>query len=349
MFSPNRDTTSSAPPSINKRSFIAASETFETCRKDGPITRVRPCTGSNRPNRPDDSFSNSSPDSWKRFFLPARSEIGTATLTDEGWRFETPNETPPRYALIGVRACDLAAIAVQDRVFRDNQYADHAYKRRREASLIIAVNCSTSANTCFCTSMNTGPECEKGFDLLMTETDAGYVIRAGSLRGRDVLEMLETVAASNEQIRDARHEIENARQSITNRFNNDGTRDDLLENLDHPHWSDVAEKCLSCANCTMVCPTCFCNTVEEESNLSQTEVTRVRQWDSCFNSGFSYTAGGTVRADIRSRYRQWLTHKLATWEDQFDVAGCVGCGRCVTWCPVGIDLTDEVNAIREKE
>ncbi len=125
-------------------------------------------------------------------------------------------------------------------------------------------------------------------------------------------------------------------------------RDLLLSNLEHPRWDDVAQRCLSCTNCTMVCPTCFCASVSEVSDLTGDQVQRVRQWESCFNIDFSYTAGGTVRGDTRSRYRQWLTHKLASWHDQFETSGCVGCGRCITWCPVGIDLTEEVAAIRDQ-
>lgn len=290
---------------------------------------------------------NSSPDSWKRFFFPASSEIGTATLTDQGWNFETPQTPAPRFALLGVRACDLAAISVQDRVFRDNEYIDESYRRRREAAFIIAVNCGTAASTCFCTSMGNGPECQSGFDLVLTEIESGFVIESGSTRGESILKQLPTEDLKSEQSSDAESEIQNARDSITKRFDTDDVHDLLLSNLEHANWADVADRCLSCANCTMVCPTCFCSTVDEVSNLSNTEVSRVRQWDSCFNVDFSRTAGGIVRDDTRSRYRQWLNHKLATWEDQFDTSGCVGCGRCITWCPVGIDLTKEVAALRE--
>jgi ferredoxin len=97
----------------------------------------------------------------------------------------------------------------------------------------------------------------------------------------------------------------------------------------------------------MVCPTCFCSTVSEVSDLAGDHVERHRQWDSCFNLEFTYMNGGMVRDNTRNRYRQWLTHKLATWIDQFGSSGCVGCGRCIAWCPVGIDLTEEVSAIRE--
>jgi sulfhydrogenase subunit beta (sulfur reductase) len=290
---------------------------------------------------------NCSPDSWKRFFFPASSEMGTATLTDQGWQFTTHDEPPPQLALLGVRACDLAAIAVQDRVFRDNEYVDAAYKRRRDAAFIIAVNCGTAASTCFCTSMGDGPECENGFDLVMTEIDRGFVIESGSTRGEQILEQLPTKPSTPTQRCATECEIQNAREAITKQFETRDVHDLLLANLEHANWADVADRCLSCANCTMVCPTCFCSTVDEVSNLSNTEVSRVRQWDSCFNIDFSRTAGGIVRDDTRSRYRQWLTHKLATWQDQFDTSGCVGCGRCITWCPVGIDLTKEVAALRE--
>jgi ferredoxin len=125
-----------------------------------------------------------------------------------------------------------------------------------------------------------------------------------------------------------------------------GIRELLLDNLEHPRWQTVAERCLSCANCTMVCPTCFCSSVEEVSDLTGDHVVRERSWASCFTAEHSYMNTGAVRKSTASQYRQWLTHKLATWHDQFETSGCVGCGRCITWCPVGIDLTEEVAAIR---
>lgn len=289
---------------------------------------------------------NSSPDSWKRFFFPASLEIGTATLTDQGWQFETSNTDVPRFALLGVRACDLAAISVQDKVFHDNEYVDAAYRRRRDAACIIAINCTTSAGTCFCTSMSTGPRCDQGYDLVMTEIENGFVIATGSSRGDEVLRQLITLDVTASQINEAESAVQNARESITKRFDSSDVHDLLLDNLEHANWTRVAERCLSCTNCTMACPTCFCSTVSEASNLSNTKVSRVRRWDSCFDIDFTRTAGGIDRDDIRSRYRQWLMHKFATWEDQFGMSGCVGCGRCITWCPVGIDLTEEVAKLR---
>jgi formate hydrogenlyase subunit 6/NADH:ubiquinone oxidoreductase subunit I len=290
---------------------------------------------------------NVGPQSWKQFFFPPQLTIETARFQDGTWRFRQPSPSARRYALLGVRACELAAIRVQDRVMMDGPYVDPEYVARRSSALIIAVNCTVAAATCFCTSMETGPRCSAGFDLALTETDDGFVLEIGSETGRFIAEQLSHRPASAESLTQAERLRGRAEAQISKRLDTDGIRDLLLGNLDHPHWDKVATRCLSCANCTMVCPTCFCSTVHDVSDLSGQEVERHRSWDSCFNLDFAYSAGGTARNSIRSRYRQWLTHKLASWHDQFDSSGCVGCGRCITWCPVGIDLTDEVEAIRQ--
>ncbi|MBZ0254314.1 MAG: 4Fe-4S dicluster domain-containing protein, partial [Candidatus Methylomirabilis sp.] len=129
-------------------------------------------------------------------------------------------------------------------------------------------------------------------------------------------------------------------------LNTDGVKELLYANAEHPRWAETAERCLSCANCTMVCPTCFCSTVEDVSDLSGEAAERRRKWDSCFTMDFSYLVGGSVRGSGAARYRQWMTHKLGSWIDQFGTSGCVGCGRCIAWCPVGIDITEEAEALR---
>jgi ferredoxin len=229
----------------------------------------------------------------------------------------------------------------------EGPYVDPEYVARRTSALIIAVNCTVAATTCFCTSMDTGPRCGAGFDLALTETEDGFVLEIGSEAGRVIATQLTDRPASDETLAEAERLRGRAESQISKRLDTVGIRDLLLGNLDHPHWDKVAARCLSCANCTMVCPTCFCSTVNDVSDLSGHEVERQRTWDSCFNLDFAYSSGGTARNSIRSRYRQWLTHKLASWHDQFDSSGCVGCGRCITWCPVGIDLTVEVDAIRQ--
>jgi ferredoxin len=210
----------------------------------------------------------------------------------------------------------------------------------------VAVNCTQAAATCFCVSMNTGPRCTAGFDLALTELAEGFLVETGSDAGKDLLAALPSRAATAVEL----NEAETRRQKATLQSRSiplGEVHDLLLANLQHPRWAKVAERCLSCANCTLVCPTCFCSSVEEVSDLTGENIERRRHWDSCFNLDFSYFSGGHVRQQTRARYRQWLTHKLATWIDQFGTSGCVGCGRCITWCPVGIDLTEEVAAMRE--
>jgi formate hydrogenlyase subunit 6/NADH:ubiquinone oxidoreductase subunit I len=286
------------------------------------------------------------PHSWKRYLFPPLATVATADRTPTGWKMETPADPPPRYAFLGMRACELAALAVQDRVFLEGAYVDPIYEARREQCFIIAVNCTQAASTCFCTSMKTGPRCRSGFDLALTELQAGFVVEIGSDRGSALLGRVATRDAADDELTAAEATRERAVQQITRQMDTTDIRDLLLGNLNHPRWQEVATRCLSCTNCTMVCPTCFCSSVDDVAALDGKHIDRQRAWDSCFNIGFSYMNGGIIRNDIRSRYRQWLTHKLASWIDQFGTSGCVGCGRCITWCPVGIDLTEEVAVIR---
>ena len=286
------------------------------------------------------------PHSWKRFLFPPAATVAAADRTAAGWSMSTPADDAPKYAFLGVRACEVAAIRVQDRTFLEGPYVDPIYAARRKQALIIAVNCTQAAPTCFCTSMGTGPRVSQGFDLALTELPTGFVVEIGSDLGAEIVAALETQEVDSDVLARAAAARQQAVDQITRRMDTEGIRDLLLGNLDHPRWDDVAARCLSCTNCTMVCPTCFCSSVKDVTDLTGDHVERQRQWDSCFNFDFSYMNGGVVRNQIRSRYRQWLTHKLASWIDQFGTSGCVGCGRCITWCPVGIDLTEEVAAIR---
>lgn len=286
------------------------------------------------------------PHSWKKYLFPPLTALSIAERNANGWTMARSQEPVPQYAFLGMRACELAALRIQDRVFLEGPYVDPVYAERRARAVIIAVNCTQAAATCFCTSMETGPECRTGYDLALTETDAGFTVEAGSERGGEWLRRIPGRTTTEPERAGARQARNRAEEQIQRRLDAEGLRDLLLGNLEHPRWSEVAQRCLSCTNCTQVCPTCFCSSVAEVAELTGDRVTRERRWDSCFNLDFSYMNGGLVRPDIRSRYRQWLTHKLGSWHDQFGTSGCVGCGRCITWCPVGIDLVEEVRALR---
>jgi formate hydrogenlyase subunit 6/NADH:ubiquinone oxidoreductase subunit I len=287
------------------------------------------------------------PHSWKRFLHRPLETLFRVRRVGEELEFEPPREPPARLAFIAVRACELAAIAIQDRVFQDGPYVNTEYAARREAAFLVAVNCGDPAGTCFCASMGTGPRAGSGFDLALTELLDGrheFLAEPGTDAGAALLAILPTRPASDAD-RDAAHAVAaRAEANMGRRMPTAGLKEALQQNPEHPRWEAVAARCLACANCTMVCPTCFCTTVEDHSDIDGHAAERVRRWDSCFTRDFSYVHGGPVRTQTRSRYRQWMTHKLAHWHDQFGTSGCVGCGRCIAWCPVGIDITEEAAA-----
>jgi sulfhydrogenase subunit beta (sulfur reductase) len=293
------------------------------------------------------------PQSWKRFLHPPALRLFQTRQTATGLEIAAATDSPPRYAFIGVRSCELAAISVQDRVLMGDRYVDPAYQGRREGLFILAVNCTQAAPTCFCTSMQTGPQAQSGFDLslteLLTNESHRFLIEVGSDRGAELLAKLDYSEAGSEARQQAEAGVERARSMIQRRLDTDGIRDLLYSSSESSRWDQIATRCLTCANCTMVCPTCFCTSVEDVNDLAGVQSERWRKWDSCFTTDFSYIHGGSIRTSSKSRYRQWMTHKLATWIDQFGTSGCVGCGRCITWCPVGIDITEEVRALREGE
>ncbi|MFM9609321.1 4Fe-4S dicluster domain-containing protein [Streptomyces niveiscabiei] len=297
------------------------------------------------------AFAHSAgPQSWKSWLHPARERLWSADRTPEGDVAFTPADPePPAYAFLGVRPCDLRAIAIQDRVLTGGRYQDTGYGRRRRRALLIAAECTEPGATCFCVSTGGGPAADPGYDLALTEVvdDDGhrFLARAGSEEGARLLDAVphRRADAATESV--ARGAVDAARDRMGRALPPVDVRALLGGSPEAERWDDVAARCLTCGNCTMVCPTCFCVTTEEVTDLTGDHTERWQRWDSCFDLDFSHLHDGPVRASGRSRYRQWLTHKLSTWHDQFDSSGCVGCGRCIAWCPVGIDLTEEVAAL----
>ncbi len=290
------------------------------------------------------------PQSWKRFLHPPKETLWTAQKTGDGFAITPANEVAPKLAFLGARACELEAIAIQDSVFCEGPYRDEAYAARRKNALIIAVNCGVAGGSCFCVSMQSGPKANSGFDLSLTELLDGraheFLVEAGSEAGAALLAELPHDPATAAHLAAAEAVIERTAGQMGRSLDTDGLKELLQANPNHPRWAETGARCLSCGNCTMVCPTCFCTTVEDRTGFEGTTAERVKKWDSCFTLDFSYIHGGSVRSSAGSRYRQWMTHKLANWIDQFGTPGCVGCGRCITWCPVGIDITEEAAAIR---
>ena len=294
------------------------------------------------------------PHSWKQFLLPPASGSGRQRAPDDGFEVE---EEPLEDAAARVhRRARLRAARDRDpgsRASSAARYADRDYAARRKDAFIVAVNCFEPGGTCFCVSMGTGPKAEAGYDLALTEILDGehrFLVEVGSERGAEVL--AELAAAGGAAGRPRRGGSRGRR----------GGRAHGAAARHHRHPRSAGaqprapalgrgrrSRCLTCGNCTLVCPTCFCTSVEDVTDLTGDHAERTRSWDSCFSVDHSYIHGGSIRPSGRSRYRQWLTHKFGTWYDQFDSSGCVGCGRCITWCPVGIDVTEELTAIRASE
>ncbi|HYM85071.1 MAG TPA: 4Fe-4S dicluster domain-containing protein [Candidatus Dormibacteraeota bacterium] len=285
------------------------------------------------------------PSSAKRWTFPPRVPQAVATREEGVVRFDVGASDVQSVAFLGLRACELAALGVQDRVFLGGPYTDEDYRARRAAAIVIAVECAVAGATCFCTSMGTGPAVRGGADLVLSELDDGFVVRAGTPVGSELLARLPLKAATSDQLHQARQQVEAVAEAIGEPVATQGLHERLLAQWDSPQWLRIAERCMTCGNCTLVCPTCFCSSVTQRSDLDGTVTTNQRIWDSCFTLGFAKVAGGNFRSRARDRYRQWLTHKFATWVDQFGSFGCVGCGRCVTWCPVGIDVRAELAAV----
>jgi ferredoxin len=285
--------------------------------------------------------------SWKQFLHPPRRPLWSVA----GDGFSAADDEPVRYAFLGVRACDLAAIATLGTVLGGGAHPDGTFARRRQSLFVIAASCTEPGGVCFCASMGTGPAPGPGYDLALTERAAEsghrFVVDVGSEEGQRVLALVTSRAASTAEVDEAVAAVEVAATRMGRQMPAVDIRALLAESRESPHWADVASRCLTCGNCTMVCPTCFCTTTEDLTDITGEAVQRSQRWASCFETDFSYLHGGSVRVSGESKYRQWITHKLGTWHDQFGSSGCVGCGRCIAWCPTGIDITAEVGRLAE--
>jgi sulfhydrogenase subunit beta (sulfur reductase) len=289
------------------------------------------------------------PQSWKGELLAPSVRLLRIERANGSFEAARDGAERKRTAFFGVRPCEVAAIKIQDRILIGGPYVDEDYLARRKSSFVIAVNCGEPAANCFCASMGTGPKVEDGYDLVLTEIMDGthcFLAEAGTDEGAELLAELPQQPAEEADLAAAAKVTDAARERMGITLDRSDVHDLLLANLEHERYDDVASRCLACTNCTLACPTCFCTTIDDVNDLSGDAGERVRRWDSCFTLQYSEMHGGGTRRSTQSRYRQWLIHKLATWSDQFDTLGCVGCGRCITWCPVGIDIREEVAAIR---
>ncbi len=290
------------------------------------------------------------PAHWQRLLHPVSERLWSAGREEGRLRIRSREPERRRYAFFGIRGCDLAALAIQDRVLAGGLHPDARYRARREGLLTVAVDCTAAAQTCFCRDLGCGPGVGAGFDLRLTEFTGGgrhlFLAAAGSEAGRRLLAAVPSLPAGAETTERRRRLVERASAAMERRLPREADRI-IARSLDHPRWQAVGARCLACGNCTAVCPTCFCSRLEERTGLDPDRAEHWRVRDSCFDAAHSELHGGPVRRSRGARYRQWLAHKLLHWQVQFGTPGCTGCGRCITWCPVGIDLAAEVRALEE--
>jgi ferredoxin len=284
------------------------------------------------------------PDSPKKFLHPAEVEIQRLAEADRGFKEVSRFHSQKKYAFVGIRPCDLKGVEVMDRTMMAPGFEDPVYSSFRKDSVFVVVNCTRSGSNCFCTTMGTGPEAESGYDVAITELPDKLILDVpeksiGLLRGVDA------TPASEDDVREGREAVARARDQMNRRFERENLSAKMGEGMDSSVWGQAAERCLACGNCSLVCPTCFCNSLQDREDLAEGTVSRVRVWDSCLSKEFTYSAGGNPRQQKLARYRQFVMHKFAYWPEQFGPYGCVGCGRCVTWCPVGIDITATVSGV----
>lgn len=312
---------------------------------------VRTEPGSYRLHRRDDDavFAHSAgPGSWKSFLHPPHRRI--AALGPD-LQPEPVDDVVPPTAFLGVRGCDLAAIATLGRVLGGGAHPDPHFTGRLRALFVVAVNCTEPGGVCFCSSMGTGPGASAGYDLALTEIIDGtghrFLVDIGSAAGASMLAAVPSRPADSAQVDSARAAVSAAADRMGRVMPDVDLPALLRASRESPQWDEVASRCLTCANCTMVCPTCFCTSTEDVTDLTGEHAERWQRWASCFELDFSYLHGGSVRTSGAHRYRHWISHKLGTWHDQFGSSGCVGCGRCIAWCPAGIDITEEVARLAE--
>ena len=294
------------------------------------------------------------PDSFKRFLHPPVSEMFAFKSSKTGIAMTAPERQGEPLAFIGVRACDLTALKLYDRVFLEGPAKDHLYESLRKDSLVIALDCSYPGDNCFCHATGTGPSVADGFDMALTELDESFLVETGTVAGQRLLDRLPLEEATEGDREKRAVRTERCLGMMKKSIRADDLPGLIYRSLDHPRWMDIAERDLECGNCTQVCPTCFCNSRYDLVRLAgisprSREVfgTRVRKWDSCFSRNFARVHGGNFRPSRPARYRHWMAHKLAYTVEQFGLPGCVGCGRCITWGPAGIDITEEMEALRD--
>jgi ferredoxin len=272
----------------------------------------------------------------KDVMLPSCEPLATYDL-DRG-ALEPVTDEERTLVVVGSRPCDAAAQAIVDKIL-GGEIRDKRYMDRRNRSVMVTVACSKADTACFCTSMGYGPHDETGSDVLLLPTEGGYLVRAITDRGRDFLKRVDIPEDKEGEVKPP--------PELTRKVATDGLKAWLDKNFDHCRWEEVSENCLSCGICYYLCPTCHCYDIVDEAGLTRGE--RLRVWDSCSFKGFTKMASHQPRVGRHARYRQRIMHKFKYTVDNVDETACVGDGRCIRFCPVGVDITEILEKLPSEE
>jgi sulfhydrogenase subunit beta (sulfur reductase) len=278
----------------------------------------------------------------KSLFLP-QSEV-MLRYNPQLNKMENVEVLPDQRIIFGIRPCDANAITLLDTVFDTEEYRDPYWTAHRSSSTIIGLGCNKPQSTCFCTTVGYGPFNHDGMDALMTEIDDNYFIEVFSEKGETLFSEL-PFASEEEQEKVKRHQTQVA-ESMTIAFETENLKHTLDNLFESNFWGEIAESCLGCGVCTFLCPTCFCFDIVDEVQRNK----RVRNWDTCMFRIYSQEASGhNPRPTQAERTRQRLMHKYSYWLDHIGKIGCTGCGRCVRYCPVGLDIRAMIRAASDFE
>jgi len=285
----------------------------------------------------------------RQFIYPSRQTLFDIDRGTGKYQTILPQQNKKRL-IFAAHPCDMHAISVLDRTFLGD-FKDAYYRKLREETLTVVLNCNKACNSGFCASMGTGPflQLKEGFDIVLTAIERNFLTEFGSAKGKRTVKKANGLKKARRQDFAGKKEIEtSAKRSFIKQLDTADLPELLMHNLDHPVYKQTAEaRCLGCTNCTMVCPTCYCYNIEDKTPYDLKSTTRCRYWDSCQELNFARVHEGNFRSSRQARLRQFVTHKLATWVEQYGCFGCVGCGRCMTWCPTKIDLTEMAKEIQQ--
>lgn len=281
----------------------------------------------------------------KKFLLPPKETLFSFELSD-GFQVRPPEPDLPTI-IFGVHTCDVHAIQLLDHVFSTG-HPDSAYIQRRRRTYIISIECLKPCDEhSFCKSMNT-MSADEGFDLHMIDLGEAYAIEVGTRAGEDLLRYTTAFPASRADMDRLNAVLSEKWPRFSYRLDFDVSDLPSLLNVSmkSPLWEELGRRCLACAACTNVCPTCFCFDVKDEVNLNLTSGSRVRIWDSCQLDEFATVAGGhNFRKSRALRQRHRFMRKGKYILEAHNYLGCVGCGRCARACLVDITPVNVFNEL----